>query len=60
MRFLAMTSPSGLETFWAELSVTVTDTTNPPQPLGPPHMGRVLAICAKHGIEFVERPGGRA
>jgi quercetin dioxygenase-like cupin family protein len=56
VRFLAVTSPSGMEDFWAELGMKITDPANPPRPAGPPDMARVMAICAKHGVTFVERP----
>lgn len=58
-RFLALATPAGLEHFFAELGLPVTDKAHPPQPAGPPDIARIMEITRKYQIEFVGPPPGK-
>jgi hypothetical protein len=53
---LVMSTPGGLERFFAELGEPALDREQPPAPSGPPDFGRMLAIAHKHGIDIVGPP----
>lgn len=52
-RLLVISSPSGLELFYAELGVPVEDPAQPPTTADLPDMARVMAIGLKYRIEFL-------
>ena len=52
-RFIAISAPGGMDRFFAELGVPITDPANPSKPSGPPDMQRVIEICARHNVIFV-------
>ena len=55
-RMLVMSTPAGLERFFAELGEPALDREHPPAPSGPPDFDRVMAIARKYGIDVVGPP----
>ncbi len=55
-RMLVVSTPGGLERFFADLGELALDRSRPPAPSGPPDIGRMVAIAAKHGIEVTGPP----
>jgi mannose-6-phosphate isomerase-like protein (cupin superfamily) len=55
-RMLVLASPGGLERFFAELGDLAVDRAHPPAPSGPPDFGRMMAVCARHGIDVLGPP----
>jgi quercetin dioxygenase-like cupin family protein len=52
VRMLVFTFPSGFENFVAEVGIPVTNAAIPPAPPTEAHIGRVLALAAKYGIDI--------
>lgn len=52
-RYISVQVPGGFDRFLAELGIPITDPANPPVPSGPPDMQRVMEICARHNVSFV-------
>lgn len=53
-RFMSVQVPGGFDRFLLELGVPVTDPANPPQFSEVPDMQRVMEICARHNVSFVQ------
>jgi quercetin dioxygenase-like cupin family protein len=55
-RFLTLHNPGGFEQFAAEVGEPAQALTLPPEPDGPPDLGAVAAVAARHGITIVAPP----
>jgi mannose-6-phosphate isomerase-like protein (cupin superfamily) len=55
--FLVAAEPGGFDKFLHALSEPAEPLTLPPATLAPPDMGRVMALAAEYGIEFLGPPG---
>lgn len=55
-RLLMIDEPATIEDFFRDLGTPLDAGGSDPSSSGPPDMERVLAICARHGIHFVEAP----
>lgn len=55
-RVLVVSSPAGLETFFAELGQRAVDLENPPVATEPPDFAWVAGVAARHGIDVVGPP----
>lgn len=50
---VVLTPPGGVEDFWREIGVPVTDPSNSPLPPGSSNFEEVAAIARRYGMEFV-------
>ena len=51
---IVLTPPGGVEEFWREIGVPVTDPSSPPPPPGSSNFAEVAAVARRHGMEFVD------
>jgi quercetin dioxygenase-like cupin family protein len=56
-RWLLVTEPAGFEEFVRAVAEPAAALTLPPPPAEPPDLGRIGALAAKHGVEFLGPPG---
>lgn len=50
---IVLTPPGGIEEFWREIGVPITDSSAPPPPPGSTNFEEVAAIARRHGTEFL-------
>ena len=50
---IVLTPPGGIEEFWREIGIPITDPSAPPPPPGSTNFEEVAAIARRHGTEFV-------
>ena len=50
---IVLTPPGGIEDFWREIGVRVTDPSSPPPPPGSTNFDEIARIARRHGTEFV-------
>jgi mannose-6-phosphate isomerase-like protein (cupin superfamily) len=55
-RMVVMTTPAGLEGFFAEVGQPATDRSSPPVLVGPPDLGKMAAIARKYELEITGPP----
>lgn len=53
---MVMDGAGEMDDFFAEIGIPVEDENNLPVVDGPPDMEALIAVCARYGMEFVERP----
>lgn len=51
---VALTPLGGVEEFWREIGIAVTDPSSPPPPPGSANFEEIAALARGHGMEFVE------
>ena len=50
---IVLTPPGGVEAFWREIGIPVTDRSSPPPPPGATDFDKIAKIALRHGMEFV-------
>ena len=50
---IVLSPPGGIEGFWREIGIPITDPSTPPPPPGSTNFGEIAEIARRHGTEFV-------